>query len=104
MNAEIIKVYKQNVPALRFIGKKYGENDCIYGMFGKYWEDWFKNGITLNRCPLWKYKGPVVIDDINKIKNNKIIDVILSSVEVGYRKPNVNGYLMLSKKLGEQTK
>jgi putative hydrolase of the HAD superfamily len=45
----------------------------------------------------------VVIDDINKIKNNKIIDVILSSVEVGYRKPNKNGYIMLSKKLGVQT-
>jgi len=45
----------------------------------------------------------VVIDDINKIKNNNIIDVILSSVEVGYRKPNIIGYLMLSKKLGVQT-
>jgi len=45
----------------------------------------------------------VVTDDINKIKNHKIIDVILSSVEVGYRKPNINGYIMLSKKLGVQT-
>jgi len=44
MNAEIIKVYKQDVPALRFIGKKYGDNDRIDGMFGKHWENWFQNG------------------------------------------------------------
>lgn len=45
----------------------------------------------------------VVTDDINKIKNNKIIDVILSSAEVGYRKPNIKGYIILSEKLGIQT-
>jgi len=43
MSAEIIKVYKQEVPALRFIGKKYGDKDRIDGMFGKYWGDWFQN-------------------------------------------------------------
>ena len=42
----------------------------------------------------------VVTDDINKIKNYKIIDVIISSVEVGYRKPNITGYNMLAEKLG----
>jgi len=44
MSAEIIKVYKQDVPALRFIGKKYGNNDRVDGMFGKYWGDWHQNG------------------------------------------------------------
>jgi hypothetical protein len=44
MSAEIIKVYKQTVPALRFIGKKYGDKDRIDGMFGKYWGDWHSNG------------------------------------------------------------
>ena len=44
MSAEITKVYKQDVPALRFIGKKYGDDDRIDGMFGKYWGDWFQNG------------------------------------------------------------
>ena len=44
MSAEITKVYTQDVPALRFIGKKYGDNDRVDGMFGKYWGDWFKNG------------------------------------------------------------
>jgi putative hydrolase of the HAD superfamily len=42
----------------------------------------------------------VVTDDINKIKNYKIIDVILSSVETGYRKPNITGYNMLAEKFG----
>jgi predicted transcriptional regulator YdeE len=44
MSTEIVKVYKQDVPALRFIGKKYGNNDRVNGMFGKHWEDWFQNG------------------------------------------------------------
>jgi hypothetical protein len=42
--AEILKVYKQEVPALRFIGKKYNDNDRVNGMFGKVWMDWFQNG------------------------------------------------------------
>jgi len=44
MSVEIVKVYKQDVPTLRFIGKKYGDNDRIDGGFGKYWGDWFQNG------------------------------------------------------------
>ena len=44
MSVEITKVYKQEVPALRFIGKKYGDNDRVNGMFGKLWGDWFQNG------------------------------------------------------------
>ena len=44
MSAEITKVYTQDVPALRFIGKKYGNNDRVNGMFGKLWGDWFQNG------------------------------------------------------------
>jgi len=44
MSAEITKVYKQDVPALRFIGKKYGNSDRVDGMFGKHWCDWHQNG------------------------------------------------------------
>lgn len=35
--AEIIKVFKENVPAMRFIGKKYSG-------FGPMWGEWFANG------------------------------------------------------------
>ena len=35
--AEIIKTFKENVPAMRFIGKKYPD-------FGGWWGDWFANG------------------------------------------------------------
>ena len=34
--AEIIKVFKENIPTLRFIGKKYN-NFC-------HWDEWWKNG------------------------------------------------------------
>jgi len=37
---EIIKTYSQSVPALRFIGKKYG--DSAHG-YGEMWGEWFKN-------------------------------------------------------------
>ncbi len=42
--AEIIKAYKQEVPALRFIGKKYGDEDRVNGSFGAKWGEWFANG------------------------------------------------------------
>ncbi len=35
MASKIIKVYRQEVPALRFIGKKYGDEDRVDEMFGK---------------------------------------------------------------------
>lgn len=41
--AEIIKTYKQSVPAMRFIGKKYFDSDRVDGGFGKQWNDWFTN-------------------------------------------------------------
>lgn len=34
--AEIIKVYKERIPAMRFIGKRYSEIG--------YWDEWFENG------------------------------------------------------------
>lgn len=42
--AEIVKVYQQEVPATRFIGKKYGDADRVNGMFGAVWGTWFENG------------------------------------------------------------
>ena len=42
--AEITKVYRQEVPALRFIGKKYNDSDRVNGTFGARWMEWFRNG------------------------------------------------------------
>ena len=42
--AEIIKVYKQHLPALTFIGKRYTDNDRVDGSFGAQWGEWFQNG------------------------------------------------------------
>jgi len=55
-NPKVIKTYRQSVPATRFIGKKYGDEDRIdgHGGFGKQWEDWFKNGwntLLEESCP-----------------------------------------------------
>jgi hypothetical protein len=44
MSVEIIKTYKQEIPALRFMGKKYSDTDRVNGTFGKHWTDWFQNG------------------------------------------------------------
>lgn len=41
---EIIKTYTQTVPAMRFIGKKYGDEDRVNGGFGKLWSEWLSNG------------------------------------------------------------
>jgi len=41
--AEIIKTYKQNIAASRFIGKRYTDEDRIDGHFGAKWDEWFQN-------------------------------------------------------------
>lgn len=41
--AEIIKIGKAPAPALRFVGKKYGDEDRVDGLFGAKWDEWFKN-------------------------------------------------------------
>lgn len=41
--ADLIKSYRQEVPALRFIGKKYGDADRVGGGFGKQWGEFFEN-------------------------------------------------------------
>lgn len=41
--AEIIKVYRQSAPGMRFIGKKYGDSDRVFGDFGAKWGEWFSN-------------------------------------------------------------
>lgn len=42
---EIIKVYRESLPALRLIGKKYTDNDRgPSGGFGHKWGEWFSKG------------------------------------------------------------
>ncbi len=41
---EVIKVYRQSMPAARFIGKKYGDADRVDGGFGQQWHAWMQNG------------------------------------------------------------
>ena len=40
----IIRIYRQHLPARRFIGKKYGDSDRVNGSFGAKWGEFFENG------------------------------------------------------------
>jgi len=42
--AEVINTYKQRLPATRFIGKMYRNEDRVNGLFSARWGDWFQNG------------------------------------------------------------
>ena len=42
--AEIIRAYRQDMGATRFIGKRYGDGDRVDGMFGALWGEWYENG------------------------------------------------------------
>lgn len=41
---EIIKTYRESMPAARFVGLKYGDADRINGGFGFQWGEWFDKG------------------------------------------------------------
>lgn len=41
---EIIKTYRQSVPAIKLIGKKYGDADRVDGMYGYHWLQWMEKG------------------------------------------------------------
>jgi putative hydrolase of the HAD superfamily len=58
-----------------------------------------KTGI-LTDVPYGREKG-FVAEEIKPIKKN--MDIILSSVDIGYRKPNVTGYLLLARNLEIRT-
>lgn len=44
MAAEIIKIYKESLPSLRFIGKCYTNADRLDGGYAGKWSEWFQNG------------------------------------------------------------
>ena len=52
--AEIIRVYKESVPVMRFIGKRYTNADRRDGGYGYLWGEWFANGWfeTLEALPM----------------------------------------------------
>ena len=43
--AKIIKTYREELPQVRFIGKRYGNEDRNeMGSFSSQWEEWFREG------------------------------------------------------------
>ena len=58
--AEITKIYRQAMPAVRFIGKKYTENDAKNGYYIDQWqqfitEGWFRP--LTGALPDWEFEG-----------------------------------------------
>jgi len=45
MAFEVTKIYKEQFPALRFIGKRYTNDDRTEGGFGKQWGEWWSNDL-----------------------------------------------------------
>ncbi|HWT74260.1 MAG TPA: hypothetical protein VN258_06005 [Mobilitalea sp.] len=56
---EITKAYAQSIPAVRFIGIKYADEDRVDGGFGCKWGEWFENNRFEKLEALQK-------DDLNK--------------------------------------
>lgn len=54
---EIIKTYQEAVKPMRFIGKKYGNEDRVNGFFGAKWDEWFENGWFSQLEKLNPYEG-----------------------------------------------
>jgi len=43
---EIVKVYKQSIPAVKFIGRKYGDEDRVDGSYSSKWQQWMGQGLS----------------------------------------------------------
>lgn len=57
MSAEIIKIYKEHLPRLRFVGKRYAEADRKGGGYAHKWAEWFANGWFADLAQLGMVKG-----------------------------------------------
>lgn len=54
--AEIVRTYAQSAPAMRFIGRRYGNQDRQDGSFSHLWDMWFSQGMFE---PLEKLSAPI---------------------------------------------
>lgn len=43
MRTEIKRVYREALPKMKLVGKRYGEADKVNGFFGQKWSEWFAN-------------------------------------------------------------
>lgn len=71
---EVVRTYKQKVPALRFIGKQYGDDDRVDGGFGRQWEQWFSNGwfdALEKACPMADFEDAGAYIGLMRWKENE---------------------------------
>lgn len=43
--AEVIRVYRQSLPAVKLVGRCYSDKDKVNDTFSGVWREWFKNGL-----------------------------------------------------------
>jgi hypothetical protein len=74
-NPKVIKTYRQSVPATRFIGKKYGDEDRPdgHGGFGTQWGEWHEKGwfdFLAKNCPKADFEDAGAYIGLMRIKEN----------------------------------
>lgn len=42
---EVIRVYRQSMPAMKLVGRCYGDEDRVNGTFADKWGEWFQNDL-----------------------------------------------------------
>ena len=42
---ELVRVYGEDMPRMRFVGRRYGEGDAVGGGYGHKWGEWFGLGL-----------------------------------------------------------
>lgn len=56
--AEIKRVYRQSIPAVKLVGRCYKEEDKVNGTFGSKWGEWFQNNLFAPLALLSAEAGP----------------------------------------------
>lgn len=61
---ELVKVYGQDTPKMRFIGRKYGESDMAQGGgYGNIWAEWFEKSLFAPLEAIYEAKPAGMEDD-----------------------------------------
>jgi len=71
---KVVKAYRQSIPATRFIGIKYGDEDRVNGGFGAQWGQWHKNGwfeLLEQACPPADFEDSGVYIGLMRWKGGK---------------------------------
>ena len=72
--AEITKIYRQPMPAARFIGRSYTDADRVNGSFVPLWQDWITEGLFRPLTGFikgWDFEGSEVPIGLTRMKEGE---------------------------------